>query len=147
MKKLIVLGIFLLVSKLSVGQDVKATIEDLEKKRFAAQVSKDATVLNKIFADDLIYVHSNGKMDNKETYIASVLNGGSVYSKIDIENISVRVYNNNQTAVVNGKVLVTQPPVDGKPTLLPLTYLVVYVKDKKKGWQLNSWQSLKRPVN
>ncbi|PLK45521.1 nuclear transport factor 2 family protein [Emticicia sp. TH156] len=145
MKKLIAFGIFLTISHLSIGQDVKSIIEDLEKKRFAAQVSKDAGFLNKVFADDLIYVHSNGKMDNKEAYIASVLNGGSVYSKIDIENISIRVYNNNQTAVVNGRILVTQPPVDGKPTLLPLQYLVVYVKDKKNGWQLNSWQSLKRP--
>ncbi len=145
MKKLFAFSIFLIISHLSIGQDVKSIIEDLEKKRFAAQVSKDAGFLNKVFADDLIYVHSNGKMDNKEAYIASVLNGGSVYSKIDIENISIRVYNNNQTAVVNGRILVTQPPVDGKPTLLPLQYLVVYVKDKKNGWQLNSWQSLKRP--
>lgn len=145
MKKIIVLGLFVLTAHLSFGQNVKATIEDLEKKRFAAQVSKDAEVLNKIFADDLIYVHSNGKMDNKESYVASVLNGGSVYSKIDIETISIRTYNNDQTAVVNGKILITQPPVDGKPTLLPLRYLVVYTKDKKKGWQLNSWQSLKLP--
>ncbi len=145
MKKLVVLGIFLLVSQFSFGQDVKATIEDLEKKRFAAQVAKDGDYLNKIFADDLIYVHSSGKMDNKEAYVASVLNGTSVYSKIDIEAISVREYNKGQTAVVNGTVLITQPPVNDKPVLLHLRYLVVYTKDNKKGWQLNSWQSSRLP--
>lgn len=143
MKKLVVLGLFLLASQFSFGQDIKATIEDLEKKRFAAQVAKDADYMNKIFADDLIYVHSSGKADNKEAYIASVLNGSSVYSKVDIEELTVRAYNKGQTAIVNGKVLITQPPVDGKPTLLHLRYLVVYVKDSKKGWQLNSWQALK----
>ncbi|RFS14286.1 nuclear transport factor 2 family protein [Emticicia sp. C21] len=145
MKKLMVLGIFLLVSQFSFGQDVKATIEDLERKRFAAQVAKDGDFLNKIFADDLIYVHSSGKMDNKEAYVASVLNGTSVYSKIDIEAISVREYNKGQTAVVNGTVLVTQPPVNDKPVFLHLRYLVVYTKDSKKGWQLNSWQSSRLP--
>lgn len=143
MKKILVLGLFLLASQFSFGQDIKATIEDLEKKRFAAQVAKDADYMNKIFADDLVYVHSSGKTDNKEAYIASVLNGGSVYSKVDIEELKVRAYNKGQTAVVNGTVMITQPPVDGKPTLLHLRYLVVYVKDSKKGWQLNSWQSSK----
>jgi ketosteroid isomerase-like protein len=145
MKKLMILGIFLLVKQLSFGQDVKATIEDLERKRFAAQVAKDADVLNKIFADDLVYVHSSGKTDNKEAYVASVLNGTSVYNKIDIEAISVREYNKGQTAVVNGTVLITQPPVNDKPVLLHLRYLVVYTKDSKKGWQLNSWQSSRLP--
>lgn len=145
MKKIIILGIFLCITQFSFGQDVKATIKDLETKRFAAQVAKDGGYLNKIFADDLIYVHSNGKADNKETYVASVLNGGSVYSKVDIEAISVRTYNKEQTAVVNGTVLITQPPVDGKPVFLHLRYLVVYTKDGKKGWQLNSWQSSRLP--
>lgn len=145
MKKLIVLGVFLFVSQFSFGQDVKATIEDLERKRFAAQVAKDGDYLNKIFADDLVYVHSSGKKDNKEAYVASVLNGGSVYLKVDIEDISVRAYNKEQTAVVNGTVLITQPPVNDKPVLLHLRYLVVYTKDSKKGWQLNSWQSSKLP--
>ena len=145
MRKLVVLGLFLLLSQFSFGQDVKATIEDLERKRFAAQVAKDGDYLNKIFADDLIYVHSSGKMDNKEAYVASVLNGTSVYSKIDIEAISVREYNKGQTAVVNGTVLITQPPVNDKPVLLHLRYLVVYTKDAKKGWQLNSWQSSRLP--
>lgn len=145
MKKLMVLGVFLFVSQFSFGQDIKATIEDLERKRFAAQVAKDSDYLNKIFADDLIYVHSSGKTDNKETYVASILNGGSVYSKVDIEELTVRAYNKDQTAVVNGKVLITQPPVDGKPVLLHLRYLVVYTKDSKKGWQLNSWQASRLP--
>lgn len=145
MKKLVALGAFLIITQFSFGQDLKAIIEDLEKKRFAAQVSKDTDYLNKIFADDLIYVHSSGKADNKEAYIASIASGGSVYSKIDIENISVRGYNKNQTAVVNGVVMIAQPPVDGKPVSLHLRYLVVYVKDAKKGWQLNSWQSLRLP--
>ncbi|MBA4852692.1 nuclear transport factor 2 family protein [Emticicia sp. BO119] len=145
MKKLIVLGVLLWVSQFSFGQGVKTTIEDLEKKRFAAQVAKDGEYLNKILADDLIYVHSSGKTDNKESYVASVLNGSSVYSKVDIEAMLVRTYNKEKTAVVNGTVMITQPPVDGKPVLLHLRYLAVYTKDSKKGWQFNSWQSSKLP--
>jgi ketosteroid isomerase-like protein len=145
MKRLIILGLFLCITQLTFGQDLKATIEELEKKRFAAQVSKDTDYLNKIFADDLIYVHSSGKADNKEAYIASIVNGGSVYSKIDIESLSVRGYNKNQTAIVNGVIMIAQPPVDGKPVSLHLRYLVVYTKELKKGWQLNSWQSLRLP--
>ena len=143
MKNLIALGIFLLVSQFAFGQDTKSTIEALERKRFAAQVSKDFDFLDKVFADDLSYTHSGGKMDNKTSYIASIKEGKSVYDKIDVEEITVRSYEQDKVAVVNGKITITQPGADGKPMLVHLRYVVVYNKNGKKGWQLNTWQSLK----
>jgi Domain of unknown function (DUF4440) len=123
----------------------ETTIENLERRRFEAQVEKNCPILEKIFADDLIYTHSGGKLDTKTTYINSIREGKSVYDKIDIETITVRPYNDDQAAVVNGMILITQPPTDGKINLLHLRYAVVYIKDKTKGWQLVMWQSLKLP--
>jgi hypothetical protein len=40
-------------------------IEQLERRRFDAQVAKDLPTLETIFADDLIYTHSNGHQDGK----------------------------------------------------------------------------------
>jgi ketosteroid isomerase-like protein len=123
--------------------EAKATVENLERQRFEAQVKKDFSFLEKVFADDLIYTHSGGKQDTKTSYINSIREGKSVYDKIEVEEIIVRPYNKEQTAVVNGVILITQPPVDGKPVLLHIRYAVVYIKDKLKGWQLVMWQSLK----
>ena len=76
-------------------------IEQLERRRFDAQVAKDLPTLEAIFADDLIYTHSNGHQDDKASYLASIASGQSRYDKVDIEHIVVRPYNDDRTAIVN----------------------------------------------
>jgi ketosteroid isomerase-like protein len=141
MKKILILTLSLIIGQVALAQSTKEVVETLERKRFAAQVSKDFDFLEKVFADDLVYTHSSGKQDNKTTYIGSIKEGKSVYDKIEVEEIVVREY--GKTAVVNGKIAITQGTASGKPTILPLRYVVVYNKNGKKGWQLNTWQSLK----
>lgn len=152
MKKIFLLLLLLCLAPLSQTQAqatrrtvaVQAQIEANERQRFAAQVSKDYTFLDKIFSDDLVYIHSSGKVDSKASYIQSIKDGKSVYEKIDVEEIKVRVYNQDKTALVNGVILITSTPKeDGSPNLSHVRYVVVYIKDRQKGWQLVSWQSLK----
>jgi hypothetical protein len=120
------------------GQTVVQTIETLERQRFEAQVKKNFPVLEKIFADDLVYIHGSGKKDSKTTYLKSIQEGKSVYDQITVDSIQVRPYANDKVAVVNGVITITNANV---PSIM--RYLVVYHKNRKKGWQLNSWQALK----
>ena len=151
MKNYILFTFLLAISQLSMAQNpidkkqaaAKSEVESLERQRFEALVKKDYAFLEKVFADDLFYVHSSGKSDNKVTYINSIKEGKSLYDKIDVEEITVRPYNNQKTAVVNGVINITQSPVGGKTNMLHLRYTVVYIKNKGKGWQLVTWQSLK----
>lgn len=120
-------------------------VEDLERQRFAAQVSKDYTFLEKAFSDDLVYTHSNGKQQGKTDYLQSIREGKSVYDKIDVENINVRAYNSGMTAVVNGQITIYQPnKPDGTPNVAHIKYVTVQVK-KPQGWQVVLWQSQKQP--
>lgn len=121
------------------GQSLTREIEQLEKQRFEAQVKKDSVFLEKIFADDLVYIHGSGKEDNKTTYLQSIKDGKSVYDKIDVEVIKVRIYGKKTVAIVNGIIIITNK--NAAPNRL--RYLVAYTKNGKKGWQLNSWQALK----
>ena len=113
MKKLLLLAFFAFPF-LAFAQSKKdlATIkevEQLERQRFAAQVSKDFVFLEKVFADDLIYTHSGGKQNGKTDYLQSIRDGKSQYDKIDVETVNVRAYNDGKTAVVNGTILITLP--------------------------------------
>ncbi|RSK29578.1 nuclear transport factor 2 family protein [Hymenobacter metallilatus] len=118
----------------------------LERQRFEAQVKKDYAVLEKVFAEDLVYTHSNGKQNNKQEYIQSIRDGRSQYDQIEVEALNVRAYHHGRTAVVNGTITITLPPKpDGTPNLAHLKYVVVQIKDPQKGWQVVLWQSQKQP--
>jgi len=131
----------LLTKKMSAIQE----IEQLERQRFDAQVAKDLPTLESIFADDLIYTHSNGHQDGKASYLASIASGQSRYDKVDIENMTVRTYNDDHTAIVNALILIDLGPgADGQPHFTRIKYVVVYIKDAAKGWQLVLWHAQKQ---
>ena len=127
------------------ARPAKSTVEqaviDTEKQRFAAQVSKDATVLDRVLADDLVYTHSHGGSDTKQSFIQAIQSGKSKYDSMDALEQNVRVYGN--TAVINGKCLM-KAASNGEVVSTVLRYTDVYVR-KGKQWQLVAWQSLKVP--
>ncbi|WBO85472.1 nuclear transport factor 2 family protein [Hymenobacter yonginensis] len=150
MKKLLLLLALLLpvftFAQSKKDQAAAKEVEALERQRFEAQVKKDYAVLEKVFADDLVYTHSNGKQNTKAEYIQSIREGKSQYDKIEVELLNVRAYNDGKAAVVNGTITITLPnKPDGTPNLAHLKYVVVQVKDPKKGWQVVLWQSQKQP--
>lgn len=122
--------------------DEKAVVA-AEKARFEAQVTKNADALNQLLADDLVYVHSNGNVDNKQTYIQSIKDGNSTYNSIDVQEQKIRLY--GKTAIVNGICYIKRPLVDGKNNDLKLRYTDAYVK-KGGRWQMVAWQSFRMPL-
>ncbi|GAB3955354.1 hypothetical protein GCM10028805_42740 [Spirosoma harenae] len=117
------------------------TVAETEKKRFAAQVSKDYAYLDKVLGNDLVYTHSNGNSDSKESYIQSIRDGKSKYDAIDVEDQKVRVYGN--TAIING-ICMVKAMNNGETINTHLKYTSVYVR-KGPQWQMVTWQSFKMP--
>lgn len=122
----------------TMSADEKA-VADTERQRFSAQVSKDYAVLEQVLANDLIYTHSNGNSDNKQSYIQSIRDGKSKYDAIDVEELNVRVY--GKTAVING-VSMVKAMNNGETINTHLRYTDVYVRNGKQ-WQMVAWQSLR----
>lgn len=120
---------------------VERAVIETEKQRFAAQVNKDIPVLERVLADDLVYTHSHGGSDTKQSYIQAIQDGKSKYDAMDALEQNVRVYGN--TAVINGKCRM-QASSNGETVSTVLRYTDVYVR-KGKQWQLVAWQSLKVP--
>lgn len=120
-------------------------IDRLERQRFAAQVSKDYETLNRLFAADLVYTHANGHRDTKASYLESVRTGQSRYDQIEVDELLVRPYNDNQAAIVNGTVRINLGPgPDGQPLLTRIKYVTAHVKNPVLGWQVVVWHAQKQ---
>ncbi|WP_234735024.1 nuclear transport factor 2 family protein [Tellurirhabdus bombi] len=143
MKYLLFFGLLITTSlgyAQSTSADEKAVL-DVEKARFAAQVSKDLTYLDKVLASDLVYIHSSGKTDTKQAFIQSIKDGSMQYNSIDSKELKARIY--GKTAILNG-VCEIKAFTNGQPLNTSFRYTDVYVKNGNQ-WQLVTWQSLRLP--
>ncbi|WPP51470.1 nuclear transport factor 2 family protein [Catalinimonas niigatensis] len=113
---------------------------DMEKSRFQAMINEDFDFLEKLIDDQLVYIHSNGNIDSKASFINAIREGKTSYDDIKLEESKVRIY--DKTAIINGLCVFHQKNPDGSPRQTRLRYTNVYVK-QKGNWKMVSWQSYK----
>ncbi len=138
MKKLLIL-LCVLAPLLGFAQN-EESLKEAELNRFKVMVAKDKAGLESVLHKDLVYFHSSGVQDSKETYIASILTGKSSYLSITPEEMQQRVY--GKTGINTGIILIQQQAVDGTLAPLRLRFTDVFVYADKR-WQMVSWQSTK----
>jgi hypothetical protein len=111
----------------------------LEKQRFTAMVSKDTAFLYKVLAEDLLYSHSTGEVDSRQSLIRSIGSGKLDYQQMELEGVESRVY--KKTVILNGTMRLSVRSND-QVLNLKIKYLDVYRKIDGR-WQLVAWQSAK----
>jgi hypothetical protein len=109
-------------------------------ERFTAMVAGDVDVLGPMLADELTYAHSDGRVESKEQFLASLAGGDLVYLAIASEGESViRCYGGDGVGVITGaaRFRVRLGEREGEMTL---RYTSVYVLRDGR-WQLAAWHS------
>jgi ketosteroid isomerase-like protein len=124
----------------SVSSDEDNAVIMAEKSRFKAMVEKDLVTLDQVIHDDLVYIHSNGSVDTKESYIAAIKDGSRAYDDITMEDAKVRTY--GDVGIINAKCTYHRSTPEGRANNLTLFYTSVYAKIDGR-WQHVSWQSFK----
>ncbi|WP_169704613.1 nuclear transport factor 2 family protein [Runella slithyformis] len=137
-----ILLLWVFKSYVALSQTSKETlVADIEKKRFAALVSKDYAYLDQVLGEDLVYCHSNALIDTKASFIQSMKDGKLIYNEMTPEEVKVRIY--DKTAVITG-VCSAKVLSNGQSLNTRFRFTDVYIK-RKKGWQMVTWQSLRLP--
>ena len=113
--------------------DVKA----VEAEWARALVAADVATLSEIYADDLVYVHSNGSVDTKEEWLDLIGTGRIDFSSAIPRSTQVRVYGNS--AVVNA---LYDSVLNDRP--MAIQYLTVFVKDEAR-WRIVTQQTATLP--
>ena len=121
---------------------VEDTLRGLEDRRYRAMCEADVQALDELLADSLVYTHSYGGADSKESYLDGIREKKWVYRRIErpIEEIQVH----GDCAVVTGKVRI-ELLSEGKPKTLNSRFTNVWVKGAR-GWQMVAWQSTPLPA-
>lgn len=141
MKNSIITLVLVCLSLFVFGQ--KPTVEslkDAELGRFKVMIAKDRAGLESVLHNDLVYFHSGGNVDTKESYIASIFSGKSSYLSIQVAEMQTRVY--GKTGINTGIINIVNLSADGKETPVKLRFTDVFVFESGR-WQMVSWQSTK----
>lgn len=112
-----------------------------EDARYAAQMNDDFAAMEKLFADDLVYIHSSSVVDNKKTYIASMSSGDVKYRVMRRSDVTVRTFGCIAILTGLGNFDVT---VKGKELAVELRFTSTWVK-RDGAPQFVSWQATRTP--
>lgn len=127
-----------------VGNDaILAAVTLADDERVAALIARHRTRLDEVFSDDLHYAHSNGVIDNKETYIDSIASGESVYEGYEYRNRTFLPVGSG-VVLMTGRAAIHSRNVDG-PIVLDLNFLAVWRLENGR-WRFLAWQSSRNPT-
>jgi ketosteroid isomerase-like protein len=111
-----------------------------EDSRYAAQTKSDFDALERLYGDDLVYVHSTAVVDSKASYIERQ-RSGLHYRVMRPSDVKVRVFGCLAIITGRGDYEVTQNGQDSSPHLL---FTSIWAK-RGPNVQFVSWESTPIP--
>lgn len=117
------------------------TVIELDRKRMTAMAEKDVATLNTVLADDLIYTHSSARLDTKQSLIAAMESGATVYTSVIPSDVKAQ---NLGDAVVLTGVASISVNSNGTPNAFRVRFTDVYA-NRNGRWQMVAWQSTRLP--
>lgn len=112
-----------------------------EDARYAAQTANDFAAMQRMFGDDLVYIHSSAVVDGKASYIESMQSGNVRYRVMRRSEVKVRTYGCLAIMTGDANFDVT---VKGQELSVPLRFTTVWAK-RPAGLQFVSWQATRVP--
>lgn len=117
-------------------------VQAAEDARYAAQTGDDFAAMDKLFADDLVYIHSSAVVDNKASYIDSMRSGNVKYRKMQRSDVTVRTY--GCLAIITG-LANFDVTVKGKDMAVEIRFHSIWA-NRAQGLQFISWEATRTPA-
>ena len=116
-------------------------IIDLDKKRMTAMAQKDVAALKNMLCKGLIYTHSSGRQDTKQSLLEGMESGSTVYTSMEPSEVKAQDFGN---VVVLTGVAAISVNSKGKPNSFRVRFTDVY-ENQNGTWRMITWQSTKLP--
>ena len=116
-------------------------IIELDRKRMTAMAQKDTAALKNMLCKTLVYTHSSGRQDTKQSLIDGMESGTTVYTSMVPSGVMAQDLGN---AVVLTGVAAISVNSNGKPNSFRVRFTDVY-ENQNGTWRMVTWQSTKIP--
>jgi len=115
----------------------------LEERRRQALLSGDLPALQGLLADDLVYVHSTGACDRKDSYLNKLSGGSLKYLELNCSDLQVQPL--QRAAVVSGHMAAVVSK-DGQRKNVASLFMTVWACGLDGVWRLHAHQGTPLPT-
>jgi hypothetical protein len=116
-------------------------IIELDKQRMTAMAQKDVAALKNMICKGLVYTHSSGRQDTKQSLLDGMESGSTVYTSMVPSEVKAQDLGN---AVVLTGVAAISVNSKGKANFFRVRFTDVY-ENQNGTWRMITWQSTKLP--
>jgi ketosteroid isomerase-like protein len=109
-----------------------------EAARLHAMQTNDGAALGALLCETLIYQHSSGARDTRESYMSRMASGSLHYDKVDFLQPEFQMIGDARVGLVHARMLATVVR-DGTAREIANTYLAVW-EHQATGWKLVALQ-------
>ena len=115
----------------------------LEERRRQALLAGDLPALQALLAEGLVYVHSTGVCDRKDSYLAKLAGGSLKYQSLSFSDTQVQGL--PQAAVVSGRMAAVVLK-DGQTKNVASLFMTVWACGADGVWRLHAHQGTPLPT-
>lgn len=108
--------------------------------RLTALMAGDATTLGQVFSDELLFVHSDGRIEGKADYVRNLLAGDTAYA--DARTLDLRTQEPAPGVVVLIGAQEMRKRLGPAWSEVKLRFLAVW-RQEGSTWRMVSWQSMR----
>lgn len=124
------------------AQDQAAAVASAVEALRKAMLAGDGAALKSLTADQLTYGHSNGRLEDKAAFVAS-LDGKTAFKSLDLSDQTIQVL--GDTAIVRHTFDAVNNLADGKTSTAHIKVLQVWIRESGS-WKLLARQSAPLPA-
>lgn len=120
-------------------RSIQAEILRLESVRMDALLKGDWPALDRLYAEEMIYVHSGGRIDTKKGYMGMLAGGNLTYASLRYDAPQRIVVVGRDTAIASGTASIETRNKTGQLTKRVLATTTVYARSGAT-WHIVSYQ-------
>jgi ketosteroid isomerase-like protein len=121
--------------------DTPDGVMSAEQARRAALINADAAALDRLHADDLMWVHSSGRVDDKAALLDALGSGGLVFIGLGSGGEQVRLYGTTALLTYDAEVSLKTP----RGVFERRNKVCVVWTRQDEAWRAVHWQSTAIP--
>ena len=122
----------------------EAAVLRADQARLAAMMASDGPALGRIFSDDVLFVHSDGRVETKADYIKNMTAQDTAYADVKTSDLQLKSVTSDVIVLTGAQEM--RKKLGPTWSEIKLRFMSVWRKDAA-GWRMIAWQSLRPAGN